>query len=126
MGASKGGYAYPRFPFAFPVTKVTATSTLNPGQCGIIVVAGTADVTLTLPSPTGATGLWYLIAVSTDYHLTVAAPTADTLITFNDVAADNIQFTTDANNVGGIMLLFSDGTNWIGDALTGGTRTVGT
>lgn len=126
MGANKGGYAYPRFPFAFPVTALTATATLNPGQCGLIAVTGGAAVTLTLPDPAAETGLWYLIVNQANYDLTVAAPTADTLITFNDTAADSVAFSTTNEKTGGMLFVYSNGTAWVANKLGGNTLTVNT
>ena len=113
MGANKGGYAYPRFPFAFPVTDLTATATLTPGQCGVIAVTGGAAVTLTFPSPTGNRGLWYLVINKADYDLTLTAPTADTLVTDGDAAADSQAFSTTSHKIGGAALWLCDGTNWM-------------
>jgi len=121
-GIQKDGWAYPVFPFGFGVTAKTATGTLSPGECGIIAVTGGAAVTLTLPDPTERKGLWYLILNQAGQNLIVAAPTVDTLITFNDLAADSVEFSTGGNLIGAAVLLVSNGTNWV--AINVGTHTM--
>lgn len=123
-GANKGGWAYPAFPFGFYVTELTATATLSPAQCGMVFVTGGAAVTLTLPAL--AKGLWYLIFNKAGQNLTVAAPTVDTMIAFNDTAADSIELSTGGNLIGGCLLLACDGTNWVGVNVGVHTGTVNT
>jgi hypothetical protein len=123
-GQQKGGWFYPSLPFGFQVTAVTATKTLSPAECGIIAVTGGAAVTLTLPAL--ANGLWYIIMNKAGQNLTVAAPTVDTLIAFNDAAADSVEFSTGGNLIGGAFLIVCDGTNWMAAALGANTLTVNT
>lgn len=123
-GIQKGGWFYPLLAFGKKVAPKTASATLKPEECGIITVAGTGAVTLTLPSPTNAKGLWFIILNLVGQNLTIAAPTADTLITFNDLAADSISFSTVAELIGAAALLVSDGTSWVAVALGPHTCTV--
>jgi hypothetical protein len=125
-GQQKGGWAYPSFPFGFPISAVTATKTLSPGECGIVVVRSAAACTLTLPDPVGRSGLWYLIVNAADQDLILAAGTIDTLITFNDLAADSIDLDQAGNKIGGLILAVCDGTNWIAGTLTAHTQGVNT
>lgn len=94
------------------VVAKTANYTVKFNESGtIFTTAGaTANVAFTLPDPTD--GKWvYLFVVGADVNLTVSAATADTLITFNDVAADSVAYSTSSEKIGGAILCFSDGTN---------------
>lgn len=93
------------------VVAKTADYTVLATESGTIftTVGATAAVVFTLPAATA--GNWvYLFFVGADQDLTVTAGTADTLITFNDVAADSVAFSTASEKVGGCILAFSDGT----------------
>ena len=86
-------------------------------------VGATAAVTFTLPKISD--GPWFFVfLVSTDTGITVAAETADTMIAFNDVAADSVGLVTTAEAIGGIIIAASDGTScWgitpiVSDAVT--------
>lgn len=73
-------------------------------------VGATAAVTFTLPA--ASAGKWiYLFVSGADVAMTVAAGTVDTLITFNDLTADSVAFSTAGEIIGGAILAFSDGTN---------------
>lgn len=110
--------------FGFPITPITGTKTLTYGECGIIVVRSGAACTLTLPAV--KKGVWYLIVNAVDQQLIITADTADTLITFNDIAADSIDFDQAGNMIGGMFLVLCDGTSWIAGALTAHTQGVNT
>ncbi|MGE0590912.1 MAG: hypothetical protein AB7G23_03030 [Vicinamibacterales bacterium] len=73
----------------------------NPGQ--VFTNAGASGaVVFTLPTPTRALlGFWYDFLGVADQSITVAAATADTLITKNDVAADSIALSTSGEKIGG-------------------------
>lgn len=70
---------------------------------------GTANINFTLPAiSTGPWEFWFVAGA--DYNLVVTAGTADTAITFNDVAADSVSFATSSEKIGGWVWAFSDGT----------------
>jgi len=121
-GKNKGGFQELASQLALPVKIKTATATLLKSETGsLIVVRGTGAVTLTLPAIDK--GLWYFILNAVDQDLIIAAPTADTLITFNDVAADSVDFDQAGNKIGAAALIACDGTSWI--AVNIGTHTMG-
>lgn len=85
-------------------------------------------VTFTLPS-IGAgqrIGTFFDFLVVADQNVTVAAPAADTLIAFNDTAADSIALSTAGNKIGGYLRALWDGTSWVAFNLTNNTLTVNT
>lgn len=94
------------------VISLTATTyTLKASQSGSYVhnAAMTAACTLTLPSI--ATGpFWFKIIQGAGYGITVTSVVADTIITFNDAAADSVVFSTSAELIGGSYEVICDGT----------------
>ena len=78
--------------------------------------------------PAQETGLWYVFMNVEAQDITVVADTADTIATFNDVAADNVAFSTANEKVGSGFLVWCDGTNWIATCWSApaATLTVGT
>lgn len=73
-------------------------------------VAATKAITFTLPAI--ALGPWqFWFAVGADQSITVASGTVDTMITFNDAAADSVAFSTSSEKLGGVIWAFCDGTS---------------
>ena len=50
--------------------------------------------------------------------MTITADTADTMVTFNDDAADSVAFSTSSEKVGGAAFVFSDGSKWMVQLMT--------
>lgn len=71
-----------------------------------------ADITYTLPV-TAKIGLRYGFYAQTDNALTVVAGTADTMVAFNDAAADSVEFTTAGDQIGGYFEVIGDGSKWL-------------
>lgn len=70
---------------------------------------GTAARNFTLP--TIASGPWYFEFFNgADQNMTVTAQTADTIVTFNDLAADSVAVSTSSEKIGGSIVAFTDGT----------------
>lgn len=94
------------------VISLTATTyTLVAAQSGSIIhnAAMTAGTTLTLPAI--STGPYYFkIIQGAAYAITVTSVVADTIITFNDVAADSVTFSTSNEIIGGHFEVICDGT----------------
>ena len=86
----------------------------------------TAAVFFTLPAK--ETGLWYVIMNVEHQDITVVADSADTIASFNDIAADNVAFSTANEKCGSGFLVWCDGTNWIATCWSApaATLTVGT
>jgi hypothetical protein len=89
--------------FAAGVTAKTANYTLTVADGGKFFTTEGAGgaVTFTLPAtaslPTGWTAEFFQAA---DQDMIIAAGTADTMVTFNDLAADSIAFSTTAEQIG--------------------------
>ena len=93
----------------------TAAYTVVAADSGTIftTVGATAAVTFTLPAI--STGPWaFKFICGADVGMTVAAATADTMLTMNDAAADSIAFNTTAERIGGTVEVYCDGTTLIG------------
>lgn len=85
----------------------------NRGDAGAIV--------FTLPAPSQAIkGVFYDFLNVVDQNMTVATPTADTLLTLHDIAADSIGLQTSSQKIGGCMRFICDGTQWCGFGMSVG------
>lgn len=85
----------------------------------------TGAVNFTLPG-NPKRGLWFLFLNSVGQNMQITAATADTLITFNDAAADNVIFSTAGNLFGALALVIADGNAWHVVNLSVNTMTVNT
>lgn len=93
------------------VSLTATTYTLKASQSGAFVhnAAMTAACTLTLPAISDGP-FYFKIVQGAGYGITVTAATADTIITFNDAAADSVVFSTSSELIGGHYEVFCDGT----------------
>lgn len=92
------------------VSAKTADYTVLASESGTIFTTegATANVNFTLPA--ASTGPWvFEFFTAEDFNLTVTAGTADTMVTFNDVAADSVAYSTSSEKVGGYVKVFSAG-----------------
>ena len=110
---------------AFKVNVITkgASYTVKASESGSVFIAS-AVATFTLPAP--ADGLYYIFINATDANMTIAANADDKMITFNDVDADSIAFSTTSEKAGAMALVVSDGTMWYANKIGGNTMTVDT
>lgn len=104
----------------------TANYTVLATESGtIFTTAGAAGaVVFTLPAP--ALGLQYLFISAVDQDMTVNANAANKMITFNDVDADGVVFSTAGNKIGSSVWVFSDATMWYALPMGANTMTVTT
>ena len=95
------------------VTAKTSDYTVTAVESGTIFTTEGAGgaVNFTLPSQGAGLHFWFMNAEN--QNMTITSDTADTLVTFNDVAADSIAFSTSNEKVGGAAFVFSDGTKWM-------------
>lgn len=111
-----------------PVAKTTAYTVLPSDPNGTVFTnrGAVASVTFTLPAVTAvAPGTVYWFVGIAAQNMIVAAATADTLVTLNDVAADSIAIQTAGGIIGAAIKVFNDGTQWIALGETvGATYTV--
>lgn len=88
----------------------TSNYTVKASESGtVFLAAGTAAVTFTLP-PIDDGPFYFKFINAVDQNMVVAANTADTMITFNDVAADSVAFQTASEKIGGTVEVYCDGT----------------
>lgn len=91
----------------------------------------TGSVTFTLPPASRCTGFEYLFLVFADQSIVVASKVADTLVAFNDIAADSLAISTSSKKIGTCIRALCDGTNWFAhvvsaDGVTGAIATIAT
>jgi hypothetical protein len=78
-----------------------------------LTTGATAAVVFTLP-PISDGPFWFLFVNVADVDMTITAKVADTLATYNDLAADSIAFSTSSEKIGGAVEVICDGTTLIG------------
>lgn len=90
---------------------VAADATLLARETGtvVLVYGGTAAVNVTLPAIAAAYPFVFDIVNGQDTNLTVTAAAADTAITFNDLQADSLAWSTSSEKIGGAFKVYSDG-----------------
>lgn len=89
----------------------TADYTVTAADSGTIfhTTGATAAVNFTLPAI--STGPFYFLFIAgADQNLTVTAETADTAVTYNDLTADSVAFSTASEKIGGAIEVYCDGT----------------
>lgn len=95
------------------LAKTAAYSVTEADNGTLFTTTGAAgDITFTLPT-TAKIGLRYGFYATTDNALTVVAGTADTMVAFNDAAADSVEFTTAGDQIGGYFEVIGDGSKWL-------------
>lgn len=97
-------------PFRWTEAK-TASYTCTKYDSGTIfhTTGATAAVNFTLPQISDGP-FYFLFVNGADQNLTVTAATADTAVTFNDLAADSVAFSTASEKIGGVIEVICDGT----------------
>jgi hypothetical protein len=91
---------------------VTAARTLTKYDSGTIFHTAGATATVASTLPQIAEGPFYFLIINgADQDLTITAAAADTIITYNDIAADSVAFSTSSEKVGGALEVFCDGTS---------------
>lgn len=95
-----------------PIMEVkTASFTATSADSGkvFLIVGATADVVVTLPAINTGPFRFEIVNLS-DVSCTPTAATADTIATFNDLAADSVAFSTASEKIGGAFDVLCDGT----------------
>lgn len=105
-----------------PIKELSAAYTFVAEDTGALFIIKAA-LTLTLPAASAAfKGCHLWVFNKTDTSLTIAA-TADEMVTFNDVDADAIAFSTTSEKVGAAAHIVCDGTHWLVMLMTEETQT---
>lgn len=96
------------------VVAKTADYTVTTADSGVLFTnrGATGAVNFTLPA-TAYRGFRVGFYVAADQDVTVTAGTADTMVAFNDAAADSVSFSTASEKVGGMFEVIGDGTGWL-------------
>jgi len=102
-----------------PVLAHASSASLTIGESGACITTegSTGAVTLTLPAVATSKGVHYWFVNAEDQNMIIAGP-ADTLVTFNDVAADSVAFQTSSEKVGGGAFAYCDGSKWMIQLMT--------
>lgn len=93
----------------------TAAYTCTAADSGTIftTTGATGSVTFTLPAI--STGPWEFKFINgADQNMIVAAATADTMVTMNDLEADSVAFQQSSEKIGGTVEVYCDGTTLFG------------
>jgi hypothetical protein len=104
----------------------TADYTCTAKDSGTIfhTTGATAAVNFTLPQITEGP-FYFLFVCGADVGMTVTAATADTAVTFNDLTADSVAFSTSGEMIGSVIEVICDGTTlFILPRLTSEAQTV--
>lgn len=95
------------------VTKTADYTVLDTDNGTLFETTGAAGaVNFTLPA-TAKRGLRFGFYNAADQNMTVTAGTADTMVAFNDIAADSVAFSTTSEKVGGMFEVIGTGTKWL-------------
>ena len=100
------------------VTAKTSDYTVTAVESGTIFTTEGAGGAVNFTLPSQGAGLHFWFTNAEDQNMTITADTADTMVTFNDVAADSVAFSTSSEKVGGAAFVFSDGTKWMVQLMT--------
>ena len=114
LGVDENNFAA-NFQFKPKIVTSIVDLTVTKQQSGTYFVntaATEAEINFTLPAITDGPWVFWFIAVA-DVNLKVTAETADTLLTFNDAAADSVSFETSSMKMGGAFMCLCDGTTAI-------------
>ncbi len=89
----------------------TADYTVVAADSGSVfhTTGATAAVNFTLPKISDGP-FHFLFINGADQNMTVTAETADTAVTYNDLAADSVAFSTSSEKIGGAIEVWCDGT----------------
>jgi hypothetical protein len=93
----------------FETKTASFTATAEDSGKVFLIVGATAAVVVTLPAI--ATGPFHFRIINgSDVDLTAQSVVADTITTFNDVAADSVAFSTSSEKIGGEIEVLCNGT----------------
>lgn len=92
----------------------TADYTVVASDSGTIFHTTGASGAVNFTLPAINTGPWHFLFIcGADQNLTVTAATADTMVTYNDLTADSIAFSTSSEKIGGAVEVWCDGVTLI-------------
>jgi len=111
-----------------PTATKTAAYTVLPTDSGKVLIAnnGSSQVDFTLPTPAAASGCIFLFANIGAAGMKIISGTVDTIVTFNDAAADDVSYETATEMIGAACMIYSNGTNFYHFEMSGATVTITT
>ena len=98
------------------VVALTAAYQCVPEDIGVLFTnrGAAGSVTITLPPTSELPVGWFCEFFQVaDEIIIVASPTADTMVVFNDAAADSVSYATAAEMIGNGLKFTWDGTGWL-------------
>lgn len=101
----------------------TTNYTVTAAESGTLFTTEGAGGGVVFTLPAAQAGLWFQFFNAENQDMTVVGDTADNVVVFNDVAADQIAFNTGNEKVGGAFEVWSDGTKWYVAELTHDAQT---
>lgn len=95
-----------------PIMQVkTADYTVTAADSGTVFHTTGASGAVVFTLPAINTGPYHLLFINgADQNMTVQSSTADTIVTYNDLAADSVAFSTSSEKIGGAFEVWCDGT----------------
>lgn len=107
-----------------PVTAKAASYSVTAAESGTVftTTGATGAVTFTLPAK--SEGLHYWFYNVADQDMIVAPDAVDTMVAFNDAAADSVATSTANEQIGGAFFVICDGTKWLAMNVSAGANTV--
>lgn len=110
-----------------PIKTIGAAYSVVAADTGsLLVVRSGASCTITLPVVAAALKGVDVIIFNAASQTMVVASTADQMITFNDLDADAVTFSTGSNLIGACVRCVCDGTSWLVFPYGANTMTVTT
>ena len=104
----------------------TANYTVLAKDNGMEFTTTGAGAAVVFTLPTLAPGLWFKFRNCVNQDMTVAAATANTIMSFNDTAASSVVLNTANEKIGGVLIFYAnnDGTLWFYDKPCRNTETM--
>lgn len=94
------------------MTAKTSDYTVTAAETGTIFHTTGAGSSVAFTLPAKAAGLFFTFINTVDKGMKIVAEAADTLVTFNDVAADDVRFYTAGNKIGASVDVIGTATKW--------------
>jgi hypothetical protein len=104
----------------------TADYTVKATESGAIFTTTGASGAVNFTLPAKAAGLIYTFINTVGQNMVITPDAVDTIVTFNDAAADTVTFSTAGNLIGAMVTVVCDGTKWIVINNSANTATVAT
>lgn len=98
------------------VAAKTASYSVQPNDNNTVFTNRGAGGAVTFTLPTIASldsgfNVWFFVAA--DQSVTISCPEGDKIVTFNDIAADTVAYSTASKKVGASCHFIYDGTGWL-------------